>query len=248
MIELINVCKSFENKEILQNISTVFEEGKCNLIIGASGSGKTVLMKSMVGLHPINSGEILFDNRNFADISSNDIQNIRQEIGMVFQNGALFDSMNVIENVMFPLTMFTKQTLEERYERATFCLKRVNLDNAAKLHPSELSGGMRKRVSIARAIVNNPRYLFCDEPNSGLDPHTSIVIDNLIQEITHEYHITTVINTHDMKSVMEIGDKIIFINKGQLWWEGNKRLILHTENQEVNDFVYCSELTRYLKK
>jgi phospholipid/cholesterol/gamma-HCH transport system ATP-binding protein len=247
MIEVINVSKSFGEHEVLKNISVCFEKGKTNLIIGQSGSGKTVLMKCLVGLYPIDKGSINFDGRSFATISYEEKKKIRQEIGMLFQGGALFDSMNVEENVIFPLSMFTTMSPAEKIERANFCLKRVHLENANKLFPSELSGGMKKRVAIARAISANPKYLFCDEPNSGLDPATSIVIDNLISEITQEYQITTVINTHDMNSVIEIGDKIAFIYKGELWWEGNKNSILHTDNKEINDFVYATELTRRLK-
>ncbi|MFZ4400491.1 MAG: ABC transporter ATP-binding protein [Bacteroidales bacterium] len=247
MIEAINVSKSFNNHEVLKNISVKFEKGKTNLIIGQSGSGKTVLMKCLVGLFPIDKGSINFDGRSFSDISYEEKKKIRQEIGMLFQGGALFDSMNVEENVVFPLSMFTEMSNNEKIERANFCLKRVNLENVNKLFPSELSGGMKKRVAIARAISANPKYLFCDEPNSGLDPATSIVIDNLISEITQEYQITTVINTHDMNSVIEIGDKIAFIYKGNLWWEGDKNSILNTDNIEINDFVYATELTRRLK-
>jgi phospholipid/cholesterol/gamma-HCH transport system ATP-binding protein len=226
----------------------VFERGMTNLIIGPSGSGKTVLMKCIVGLLEVDEGEILFDERLFTHMSFYEKKTIRQEMGMMFQGGALFDSLTVEENVMFPLTMFTKQSLEQKRDRVNFCLKRVNLDNVSKLYPAELSGGMKKRVAIARAISMNPRYLFCDEPNSGLDPKTSIVIDNLISEITKEYQMTTIINTHDMNSVIEIGDKIAFIYSGKLWWVGDKHEILETENQELNSFVYATELTRRLKK
>jgi phospholipid/cholesterol/gamma-HCH transport system ATP-binding protein len=248
MIEAINVSKFFYEKEVLKSINFVFEKGKTNLIIGQSGSGKTVLMKCLVGLFQIDKGDVKFDGRSFLEITYDEKKKIRQEIGMLFQGGALFDSMNVEENVIFPLSMFTELSKEEKLERANFCLKRVNLENVNKLFPSELSGGMKKRVAIARAISANPRYLFCDEPNSGLDPSTSIVIDNLISEITQEYQITTVVNTHDMNSVIEIGDKIAFIYKGELWWEGDKNSILHTDNKEINDFVYATELTRRLKK
>jgi len=247
MIEAINVSKTFNDHEVLKNISVSFEKGKTNLIIGQSGSGKTVLMKCLVGLFPIDKGSINFDGRSFSDISYDEKKKIRQEIGMLFQGGALFDSMNVEENIVFPLSMFTDMSVSEKIDRANFCLKRVNLENVNKLFPSELSGGMKKRVAIARAIAANPKYLFCDEPNSGLDPATSIVIDNLISEITQEYQITTVINTHDMNSVIEIGDKIAFIYKGMLWWEGDKNSILNADNKEINDFVYATELTRRLK-
>ncbi|MFZ4398597.1 MAG: ABC transporter ATP-binding protein [Bacteroidales bacterium] len=248
MIEAIHVSKTFNDHEVLKDINVRFEKGKTNLIIGQSGSGKTVLMKCLVGLFPIDKGSISFDGRSFSDISYDEKKKIRQEIGMLFQGGALFDSMNVEENVIFPLSMFTEMSVNEKIERANFCLKRVNLENANKLFPSELSGGMKKRVAIARAISANPKYLFCDEPNSGLDPATSIVIDKLISEITQEYQITTVINTHDMNSVIEIGDKIAFIYKGNLWWEGDKNSILDTDNREINDFVYATELTRRLKR
>ncbi len=248
MIEAINVSKTFNNHMVLNDISVAFEKGKTNLIIGQSGSGKTVLMKCLVGLFPIDNGSINFDGRSFSDISYGEKKKIRQEIGMLFQGGALFDSMSVEENVVFPLSMFTDMSTSDKIDRANFCLKRVNLENVNKLFPSELSGGMKKRVAIARAIAANPKYLFCDEPNSGLDPATSIVIDKLISEITQEYQITTVINTHDMNSVIEIGDKIAFIYKGKLWWEGDKNSILDTDNKEINDFVYATELTRRLKR
>ena len=248
MIEAINVSKTFNDHQVLNDISVTFEKGKTNLIIGQSGSGKTVLMKCLVGLFPIDTGSINFDGRSFSAISYGEKKKIRQEIGMLFQGGALFDSMNVEENVVFPLSMFTDMSPSDKIDRANFCLKRVNLENVNKLFPSELSGGMKKRVAIARAIAANPKYLFCDEPNSGLDPATSIVIDKLISEITQEYQITTVINTHDMNSVIEIGDKIAFIYKGKLWWEGDKNSILDTDNKEINDFVYATELTRRLKR
>jgi len=247
MIEARNISKSFSDKQVLKNISFTFEKGKTNLIIGESGSGKTVLMKCLVGLYEIDSGQVFYDDRQFSKMSFTEMKHIRQEIGMLFQGGALFDSMNVEENVMFPLTMFARMKPEEKLERANFCLSRVNLINSNKVMPSELSGGMKKRVAIARAIAMNPKYLFCDEPNSGLDPHTANVIDNLISEITREYDITTVINTHDMNSVIEIGDNIAFINHGELWWSGDKTQILHTDNKELNDFVFATELTRRLK-
>lgn len=247
MIEARNISKSFSDKQVLKNISFTFEKGKTNLIIGESGSGKTVLMKCLVGLYEIDSGQVFYDDRQFSKMSFTEMKHIRQEIGMLFQGGALFDSMNVEENVMFPLTMFARMKPEEKLERANFCLSRVNLINSNKVMPSELSGGMKKRVAIARAIAMNPKYLFCDEPNSGLDPHTANVIDNLISEITREYDITTVINTHDMNSVIEIGDNIAFINHGELWWSGDKTQILHTDNEELNDFVFATELTRRLK-
>lgn len=248
MIEVKHISKSFGTHDVLKDISVVFEQGKTNLIIGKSGQGKTVLMKCLVGLLDIDRGEILYNDRNFSKLSLIEKSLIRKEIGMLFQGGALFDSMTVEENVMFPLTMFTDKSLEEKIERVNFCLKRVNLINSKKLFPAELSGGMKKRVAIARAISMNPKYLFCDEPTSGLDPVTSIVIDNLIHEISHECQMTTVINTHDMNSVFEIGEKIAFINEGKLWWVGNKEEILHSDNKELNDFVFATELVRKIKK
>lgn len=247
MIKLQNICKAFEDKQVLKNISVTFEPGKTNLIIGKSGSGKTVMMKSMVGLFEVDSGDILFGERSFSKMSFKERKEIRKEIGMVFQGGALFDSFNVEENVMFPLSIFTHDTLAEKRDRVNFCLDRVNLANVGHLYPSEISGGMKKRVAIARAIAMKPKYLFCDEPNSGLDPQTSIVIDNLIHEITQEYNITTIVNTHDMNSVMEIGDKIVYIHKGEHWWEGNSQSILTTENEEVIDFVYASKYMKQLR-
>lgn len=247
MIEAKGVYKSFGGKNVLKNISVTFRPGETNLIIGQSGSGKTVLMKCLVGLFEIDKGQIFFDNYSFSKMSFNELKTIRQEIGMLFQGGALFDSMNVEENIVFPLTMFTKKSIEEKRDRANFCLQRVNLVNANKLMPSELSGGMKKRVAIARAIAMNPRYLFCDEPNSGLDPRTANVIDNLIREITLEYNITTVVNTHDMNSVLEIGDNIAFLYNSELWWTGDKHQILHSDNKELNNFVFATELTRRLK-
>lgn len=249
MIEAINITKSFVGgRTVLKNASSKFEKGKTNLIIGQSGSGKTVFMKCLVGLLEVDEGQVLYDNRDFCKMNEKERRAIRKEIGMLFQGAALFDSMTVEENVMFPLNMFTEKSYEEKLDRVNFCLNRVNIINANKLYPSEISGGMKKRVAIARAISMNPQYLFCDEPNSGLDPKTSILIDNLISEITKEYQITTVINTHDMNSVVEIGEKISFIYKGQLWWEGTNEEILHTDNKEINDFVYATELLRKLKK
>lgn len=247
MIETKHITKQFQGRIILDDINLIFESGKTNLIIGLSGSGKTVLMKCLVGLLNIDSGEILYNGRNFQNIKLEDKKEIRKEIGMLFQGAALFDSQTVEENVMFPLDIFTDMTMEEKRDRVNFCLKRVNLSSSNKLFPSEISGGMKKRAAIARAIVMKPRYLFCDEPNSGLDPKTSIVIDNLIAEITQEFNITTVVNTHDMNSVLEIGDKIAYINTGKLWWEGNKDNILHAHNKELADFVYASELTKKLR-
>lgn len=248
MIEARNISKSFNDQQVLKNVSVKFEQGKTNLVIGRSGSGKTVLIKCFVGLLEIDEGEIIFNDVVFSKISGSKKKEIRKEIGMLFQGGALFDSLNVEQNVMFPLMMFTKKSYKERLDRANFCLKRVNLENKNKLYPAEISGGMKKRVAIARAITMNPKYLFCDEPNSGLDPQTANIIDNLISEITQEYNIITVINTHDMNSVMEIGDNIAFIIEGKIWWEGDKYDILHADNKELNDFVYCTELTRKLKK
>lgn len=248
MIEALNISKSFGDHQVLKDITVRFEKGKTNLIIGQSGSGKTVLMKCLVGLHEVDQGSVLFDDRNFSEMSFIQRKSIRKEIGMLFQGGALFDSMTVEENVMFPLTMYTDQTLEEKRERVNFCLQWVNLENSNKLFPAELSGGMVKRVAIARAISMNPKYLFCDEPNSGLDPHTAGVIDELIQRLTYEFQMTTVVNTHDMNSVIKIGDKVSYIYQGNLWWEGDKNQILYTENQELNDFVFDTELTKKLKE
>ncbi len=248
MIEVQNVSKSFKDVQVLKNVSTIFEEGKVNCIIGRSGSGKTVLMKSIVGLHEIDEGKILFHGRNYTAMNDKQRKEIRKEIGMVFQSSALFDSETLEDNVMFPLRMFSGMSEEECRERANFCLKRVEVINKNNLYPAEISGGMQKRVAIARAIALNPKYLLCDEPNSGLDPMTSIVIDNLIQGIVQEYNITAIVNTHDMNSVMEIADKIVFIYKGENWWEGNKNDIWHTDNQELNDFIFASALTQKIKQ
>lgn len=244
MIELKNIYKSFDTKAVLEDVSVNFQPGKTSLIIGGSGSGKTTLLKCMVGLHEVDAGEILYSGEDFTKLDFKERIPIRKEIGMLFQSSALFDSMNVEENLLFPLNMFSDMSNSEKSDRVDFCLKRVNLDNVRKLAPSELSGGMKKRVGIARAIAMQPKYLFCDEPNSGLDPKTSIVIDNLIKEITEEYNITTVVNTHDMNSVMEIGDFIMFLHKGKKWWEGTNEEIRHTENKEVNEFVYASKFMR----
>jgi phospholipid/cholesterol/gamma-HCH transport system ATP-binding protein len=248
MIELRNISKSFGDKEVIKNFSFVCEKGKTNLIIGASGSGKTVTMKCMVGLFEPNSGQVLYDGENFTGMSLKDRKKIRREMGMLFQGGALFDSMTVEQNVIFPLSMFTEMSDEEKRERANFCLTRVNLENVNHLYPSEISGGMKKRVAIARAISLQPKYLFCDEPNSGLDPKTSIVIDELIREITYEYQITTLVITHDMGSVMEIGDRVAFFHDGQKAWEGDKNQILETDNQLVVDFVYASEFMKEVRR
>jgi phospholipid/cholesterol/gamma-HCH transport system ATP-binding protein len=248
MIELKSITKSFNGRAILEDVSTKFEKGHINLVIGGSGSGKTVMMKCMVGLVNVDRGDILYDNKLFSGLSRKERKPFRQEIGMVFQGGALFDSLTVEQNVMFPLNMFTRMSHDEKLERVNFCLKRVNLENINHLSPSELSGGMKKRVAIARAIAPNPQYLFCDEPNSGLDPQTSIVIDNLIKEITEEFNITTIVNTHDMNSVLEIGDKILFLYKGRKWWEGGVDDILRTDNKEVNEFIFASKLAKAIKK
>jgi len=241
MIEIKNIYKSFENKDVLKNISKVFNQGETNLIIGRSGSGKTVLLKSIVGLHDINKGQILYDNRDFTSMGRRLRKKLRQEMGMVFQGGALFDSLTVEENVRFPLDMFSELSSLEKQKQVDFCLERVNITDANKLYPSEISGGMKKRVAIARAIVLNPKYLFCDEPNSGLDPETSMVIDALIHSITVDLKITTIINTHDMNSVMEIGDNILFISDGEMCWEGNRKEILHSENQKLQEFVFANK-------
>jgi phospholipid/cholesterol/gamma-HCH transport system ATP-binding protein len=247
MIRVISVSKSFGNHSVLKNICASFEKGKTNLIIGQSGSGKTVLLKCLVGLYDVDEGEIMYDDICFNQLGFTDKKEIRKKIGMLFQGGALFDSATVEENVMFPLNMFTKMTYPEKRERANFCLERVKIVNSNHLYPAEISGGMQKRVAIARAIALNPKYLFCDEPNSGLDPKTSIIIDELIKEITQEYNITTVVNTHDMNSVMGMGDKIIFIYEGEKWWEGSKEDVLSSDNKEFNSFVFASALTRKLK-
>lgn len=247
MIEVRGVNKSFGDAHVLKDINAKFMPGNVNLIIGQSGSGKSVTAKCIVGLHEVDTGAILYDDRNFTDMSRDERKEIRKEIGMLFQSSALFDSLTVEENVMFPLSMFTQMSKEEMRERANFCLKRVNLVNKNQLLPAECSGGMQKRIGIARAMAMNPKYLFCDEPNSGLDPKTSIVIDNLIKEITYEYNMTTIVITHDMNSVIEIGDYIIFIHEGHKWWEGNKRDILTTDNQKINEFVYAADFMKEIK-
>jgi phospholipid/cholesterol/gamma-HCH transport system ATP-binding protein len=248
MIKIENIKKSFGDNEVLKGITADFKPGDTTLIIGGSGSGKTTLLKCMVGLHQPDNGNVLYDGRNFTEMNMQQRIPIRQEIGMLFQNSALFDSMTVEQNLMFPLDMFTDKSRAEKRDRATEVLERVNLEGKNKLFPAELSGGMKKRVGIARAIVMNPKYLFCDEPNSGLDPKTSIVIDELIGEITDEYQITTIIVTHDMNSVMGIGEKIIFLHKGEKWWEGTNNEITKTDNTELNEFVFASPLLEKLLK
>lgn len=247
MIEVKNVTKSFDGKTILHDVSATFETGKTNLIIGQSGSGKTVLMKSIVGLVRPETGEILYDGRDLLKMDVEQTKKLREEIGMLFQGSALFDSETVLGNVMFPLMMFTSMTPGEMKDRAQFCLERVNLKGADDKYPSEISGGMQKRVAIARAIALNPKYLFCDEPNSGLDPKTSILIDELLSDITHEYNMTTIINTHDMNSVLGIGENIIFINKGYHEWVGNKEEIYRTSNKALNEFVFATDLFQKVK-
>ncbi len=247
MIKAQNIIKSFDDRTVLNNISVEFGTGQTNLIIGRSGSGKTVLLKSLVGLHEVDEGAIYYDDVCFSTLDFAARKTIRKNVGMIFQGGALLDASTVAQNVKLPLDLFTDQSEEEKLERVNYCLKRVNLENAHHLYPSELSGGMIKRAAIARAIVMNPRYLFCDEPNSGLDPQTSIVIDNLISDITKEYNITTIINTHDMNSVMEIGEKIVFIYEGNKWWEGSKDDILSADNRELNDFVFASAMAKRAK-
>ena len=248
MIEVTNLRKEFNGVAVLKGISTTFEKGKTNMIIGQSGSGKTVFLKCLVGLHVPESGTISFDGRKNTELDIQSQRLLRQEIGMVFQGGALYDSLTVEENIMFPLKMFADQSLSEMRDRANFVLKRVNLANCNHKFPAEISGGMQKRVSIARAIVMNPKYLFCDEPNSGLDPNTATVIDNLIQEITHEYQIITVINSHDMNSVMEIGENILFLKNGIKEWQGTKEEIFRTDNEAIVDFVYSSNLFKKVRE
>ncbi|WP_316808133.1 ABC transporter ATP-binding protein [Pedobacter agri] len=247
MIEVKDIYKSFSGNEVLKGISGKFEEGVTNLIIGGSGSGKTTLLKCMVGLHQPDSGSVLYDGRDFTPMTYEQRIEVRKEIGMLFQGSALFDSMTVEDNIMFPLNMFTDQTRAEKIDRVNFCLERVNLAGKNKLFPAELSGGMKKRVGIARAISMNPKYLFCDEPNSGLDPKTSIVIDELIQELTEEFKTTTIVVTHDMNSVMGIGDYILFLHEGKKFWEGSNKEIAHTDIQELNDFVFASRFMKAAK-
>lgn len=248
MIRVENLKKKFGNEEILKGISTVFEKGKTNLIIGQSGSGKSVMLKCLLGLFEAEEGKIFYEDQSFSNMNEDQKRKLREEIGMLFQGGALFDSMTIEENVMFPLRMFTKQKKSEMLDRVNNVLERVNLTNNNKKYPAEISGGMQKRVSIARAIVNRPKYLFCDEPNSGLDPKTATVIDNLIQEITHEFNMTTVLVTHDMNSVMEIGEKINFLKNGLLVWQGNNDDIFRTDNEDVTDFVYSSDLFKKIRQ
>ena len=248
MIEIKNIYKSFEEKEVLKNISAKFIPGKTNLIIGQSGSGKTVLMKTIIGLIRPTSGQILYHNRNLLSMSKKELKFLRREMGMLFQGSALFDSMTVLENVMFPLVMFSNESKKEKENRARFCLERVNLSEADDLYPGEISGGMMKRVAIARAIALQPTYLFCDEPNSGLDPKTALLIDDLIHSITNEYNMTTIINTHDMNSVMNIGENIIFISYGEKAWEGNKDEIMTSTNKKLNDFIFASDLFKKVKQ
>jgi phospholipid/cholesterol/gamma-HCH transport system ATP-binding protein len=247
MIEVQHISKVFGQHKVLDDVSASFDKGKVNLIIGSSGQGKSVLAKCLVGLHEVTSGKILYDGADFCVMSDYERRNIRRQIGMLFQGSALFDSMSVEENIMFPLRMYTSQTKKERLKRVDFCLERVNLSGKNNLFPSECSGGMQKRIAIARAIVMNPSYLFCDEPNSGLDPKTSILIDNLIKEITYDFNTTTIVITHDMNSVIEIGDKINFIHQGKNWWQGSKSEIVTTQNQEIIDFVYASSFMKQIK-
>jgi phospholipid/cholesterol/gamma-HCH transport system ATP-binding protein len=248
MIQLNSIYKSFEGKEVLKGIDTVFQNGKTNLIIGQSGSGKTVLMKCIVGLLTPERGQILYDGRDFLHMDKREKKSLRREMGMIFQSAALFDSLTVLENVMFPLDMFSNDTLRDRIKRARFCLDRVNLSEAEGKYPGEISGGMQKRVAIARAIALNPQYLFCDEPNSGLDPKTSLVIDELIHDITTEYNMTTIINTHDMNSVMGIGENIVFIYKGNKEWQGHKDEIMNATNERLNNFIFASDLFKKVKE
>ena len=247
MIKAEHISKSFDGRAVLDDISVTFDTGKTNLIIGRSGSGKTVLLKSLVGLHAVDSGAIYYDDICYTALGFKERKAIRKDIGMIFQGGALLDSSTVVENVKLPLDLFTEQSEEEKLERVNFCLQRVRLENVNRLYPAELSGGMIKRVAIARAIVLNPKYLFCDEPNSGLDPRTSILIDELLSDITHEYGMTTIINTHDMNSVLGIGEHIVFINKGHCDWTGNDKTIFRSKSESLNDFVFASKLFQEVK-
>ena len=248
MIEIKNIVKSFSSQEILKDLSFTYEKGKTNLVIGQSGSGKTVLLKCLLGLYKPEQGAILFDGQDIITMSNRNLKKLRKEVGMVFQGGALFDSMNIEQNVLFPLQMFSDFSFEEMLDRVNFCLQRVNLENVNHLYPSEISGGMKKRVAIARAIVLNPKYLFCDEPNSGLDPYTAILIDNLLQELTHEYGMTTVINTHDMNSLVQIGERILFIKDGTMAWSGVNSEVFKSDNKDLQDFVFSSELYKTIKR
>ncbi len=248
MIEVKHLSKRFGNNQVLSDISAVFEKGRINQIIGKSGSGKSVLCKCIVGLFVPEEGEVLYDGRSFHHLDKEQKREVRQEIGMLFQSSALFDSLTVLENVLFPLRMFATMAESEMEDRAQLCLKRVNIEGKDKLYPSEISGGMQKRVGIARAIAMNPKYLFVDEPNSGLDPQTSIVIDNLINELTEEYDMTTIMITHDMNSVMEAGDNILFIHEGKAWWQGTRQQMLDSDNRELNDFIFASGLMRKVKE
>ena len=249
MIEAIDIVKSFDGIQVLDHVSATFADGKVNMIIGQSGSGKTVLLKSLLGIHTIDSGRIEYDGRNLPQMKEKEVRMLHREVGVLFQGAALFDSMTVLENVLFPLQMFAHMPAEEMKERARFCLKRVQIaEHALTLMPSEISGGMQKRVAIARAIALNPKYLFCDEPNSGLDPQTSLVIDKLIQDITREYNICTVVNTHDMNSIMEVGDRILFLKGGKKEWEGSRHDIFHADNEALNQFVFASELYKEIQK
>ncbi len=247
MIEVKNLFKSYDGEFVLNDVSAKFEQGKCNLIIGRSGSGKTVLLKSIAGLIEVDEGEIWYDDLQFSHLNTEARRQIRKEMGVLFQGAALFDSLTVEENVLFPLDMFTVQSKKEKLDRVNFCLERVRVSGTNGLYPAELSGGMKKRVAIARAIALNPRYLLCDEPNSGLDPETGIVIDNLIKDLTLEFNMTTIVNSHDMNSVLEIGDKVIFIYKGCLCWEGSREEVLRTDNEALNNFVFATNMAKQIK-
>lgn len=248
MIHVNDIVKSFDGRVVLDHVTTEMRDGQVNMIIGQSGSGKTVLMKSLIGLHPVDSGSIMYDDRDLTRMSEEELRKLHREVGMLFQGSALFDSMTVLENVMYPLEMFSEMPVKDMEERARFCLKRVNIaEHALPLMPSEISGGMQKRVAIARAIALNPKYLFCDEPNSGLDPRTSLVIDQLIHEITEEYKICTIVNSHDMNSIMEIGDNILFLKNGKKEWQGSRHEIIHADNEALNDFVFASDLFKKVR-